>query len=254
MNAKSVLTAALLATGLFAGVAQAAPTIFFGENQSPSQTVAGDPLTARLAFEANLTGVSSEGFESFTTGAVGPLDLSFTGSVGTLGAQITGGGSIFPTPSTAGRFNTTGASAGPAAGKWWYVDPDSTGEFKITFASAISAFGFYGTDIGDFDGQVEIDLFDAADSTVIVESFIVQNTVDGNDGALLFWGFIDPNRSYSAIAFGNTAGGIDGFGFDDMVIGDRRQIGEPGTPVPEPATLALVGLGLLGAAAARRRS
>lgn len=253
MNTRAILTAVVLASALASGAARAAPVIYFGENQNPGQAVVGDPLTARLEFEANLTGVSSEGFESFDVGDTTPLDLTFTGSAGTLSAQITGGGEVFETPSAAGRYNTTGATAGPKAGKWWYVDPDSNEPFKITFATAISAFGFYGTDIGDFNGQVEIDLFDAVNPNLVAASYTVQNTINGADAALLFWGFIDSERSYSAIAFRNTAGEIDGFGFDDMIIGDSNQIIVTGPSVPEPATLALVGLALVGLAAGRRR-
>lgn len=228
-----LLTAAALPQAI------AAPTIFFAENQAAAGTVAGTPVTERQRFLDALTNVSSEGFETFANGDTAPLNLTFTGSSSSLSATLSGDGRIYDTPG-AGRYNTT-----PLGTNLWEVQ----GAFSIDFASTpISAFGFYGTDIGDFDGQVTIQLTDTADN---VTNLTVNNTVNGADGSLLFWGFIDPNASYKSISFGNTAADTDVFGFDDMVIGDLQQIKPPG--VPEPGTLALVGLSLIALSTLRRR-
>lgn len=227
------------------GSSHAALTIFTGENQTPGEVVSGNPLTARNSFLSQLTGVGTETFEGLSVGAEGPLSLSFPGSASTtIGATLTGDGVVFPTPSTAGRFNTTGATASPTAGQWWSVE----GSFSLTFDRAISAFGFYGTDVGDFNGRLLITLTDTDDLTTELE---VEHTINGADGSLLFWGFVDTTKAYKRIDFGNTAEGVDFFGFDDMTVGDSRQINPP--TVPEPTGLALLGAGLVAATLARRR-
>ena len=248
------VTFAVLASSL----SQAAPVIYFGENQSPNSIVSGAPATARAAFTGQLVGgVGTETFDAQTTGAVAPLAISFPGSVGSITATITGNGTVFQSPSAAGRFNTTGASVAAVNGKWW----QGSDTFNIDFSAAISAFGFYGTDIGDFSnaigdnsGQLTVSLTDISDN---ITTLTVNNTVNGSDGALLFWGFVDTTKSYKRVSFGNV-GRIDVdqapdfFGFDDMVIGDLRQVLPPPNDVPEPGTLALLGLAALGAGAARR--
>ena len=231
-----------LALAIAAMAAHAAPTVYFGENQSPGFAVSGAPATARSSFLGNLSGVRTESFESFTLASVAPIVLSFTGSNATsLGATLTGTGQISNNTSN-GRWNTS-----PGGSKWW----DVNGSFNIAFNTAISAFGFYGTDIGDFNGQVTLSLTDEAGNVTLQT---VNNTMSGRDGSLLFWGFTDTSTKYTNISFGNTStSGVDFFGFDDMVVGDLGQITSPTPGLPEPGTLALVGLSLLGLAAVRRK-
>lgn len=57
-------------------LAQAAPTIFFGENQTPGGLVVGAPLTAHDAFLAAITGAGVEDFESFALLGLAGLGFS----------------------------------------------------------------------------------------------------------------------------------------------------------------------------------
>lgn len=223
------------------GAANAAPIVYFGENQSPGASVSGAPLTARNSFFAQLTGNSTENFEGFTVEAQ-PTSLSFTGSAGTISANFApSSGIICATGASCdgfGRFATSGS-------KWF----DVSSAFSATFSTPIAAFGFYGTDIGDINGQLTVELIRNGGPS----SFLtVDNTARANNGSLLFWGVIDKNNPFDAIRFGNTASGSDFFGFDDMTIGDVEQV----TGVPEPATWAMmiVGMGAVGGALRRRRN
>ena len=208
------------------GSANATPVSFFGEDLGGGRI---NSDAAHAGFMSQLSGVGTEDFESFRDGDSDPINLDF-GVSGT--ATLSGSGAIEGNPSH-GRWATSGEH-------YW----ETNSNFNIRFSTAISAFGFYGTDIGDFGGAVILNYTNGTPTTVHIG-----NTVGAADGSFLYFGFYetDRNRAFTSISFRNT-NGDDWFGFDDMTIGTFEQITANATapvPTPEPSTILLSGLGLL---------
>lgn len=220
----------LFASVLLSTQSFAAPVTFFGENQSPGGTVSGDPVTARTAFLAALSGgVGTEDFEGFADGTIAPINLIFPGTTGNITATLTGSGDIENSPNS-GRFATSGSN--------YY---ETNANFQISFSSPIAAFGFFATDIGDFSGQMSLVLTNGGTVPIVIP-----HTVNGNNGSLLYFGFVDTANTYTAINF-STSTGNDFFGFDDMTIGDAQQVVVVPPVVPvNPQNIPVFGpLGLL---------
>jgi hypothetical protein len=242
------LKVALLVTAAaaaFSATGAGAYTIFFGQDLGLGE---GTPLpvasrinstAAQNSFLANLVGVGTETFEGFPTGTSAPLNLTFPGA-GT--ATLGGTGAIATvTPGSTngfGRYAVTGSN-------YW----EGTDDFTITFGAPVAAFGFWGVDIGDFNGQVTLTLQGGG-----VVNLVVPNSTNIAGGSVLYYGLIAEGAGelFTSITFGNTNPGVDFFAFDDMTIGSIEQV----RPTPEPGTLALLGLAaaLAGAAARRRRT
>ncbi len=243
----------LLPLAVFAAAATqlpAAPIQFFGEDLNS----AGDPTTAtptqstaaRDQFFSNLNGVGTENFEGFATGTTVPITVSFPGA-GT--ATLSGDGTIVSGNDSGGRFPISGTQ---------FLETSAGAGFNLAFSSPIAAFGFFGTDIGDFGGQAVLTLTDV---NGVTSTITVPNTSGNNGsttGSALYFGFYDKSDTYTNIQFQDTST-QDVFGFDDFSIGSTSQVVpvSPAPPpitavTPEPATYSLFGAGLLAAVAFKR--
>jgi hypothetical protein len=228
-------------------VASAAPSIFFGEdlNNSESVRLSSTPNSsaAETQFKSNLVGVGTETFESFSNGTGTPLTLNFSGA-GT--ATLAGTGAISSVTS-----GTNGYGRYPISGNnYWEVTAGGTGAasaFTINFSQAIAAFGFYGVDIGDFGGQLVLTLQNGTTHTYTVPNTLGSGGSTG--GSVLYWGIIDTVDTFKSIAFYQSTTD-DTFAFDNMTIGAVEQV----VPTPEPMTMILLGLGMLGLAGLRKRN
>lgn len=221
-----------------------AQTVYYGQNDAGTANAA--ITSANAAFLSALGGVGTESFESYAVGTASPVALGFAGA-GT--ATLTGFGSIV-------NGNHAGAVAHTGNNYYLVITGTTGSEFAINFSNPVAAFGFYGSDIGDAGSNLLLRFGRANGSTYTTQ--VPYNVATGGlaSGNLMFFGFIDTTNPFTSIQFLSTGAG-DYFGFDDMTIGSRAQvINPPPSVAPEPATIALVGLGVVvvGAAARRRRA
>ena len=218
------LAAAVIVLVFGVSSAPAAFNVFFGEDLGPRSTPGPNSLSAQASFLGLLTGVRTEDFEGFANGTSPPIILTF----GSDTATLSGGGTFgeirdYP---DFGRFATSGTN---------YLNTNAT--FSIAFSGPQAAFGFFGTDIGDFSGQLTMTLTNGGTT-----NFTIPHTVGAPDASVLYYGLIGNTAAdtFTSIQFGTTTAS-DSFGFDDMTVGTQENV------IPEPPTLIIWSLlGILG--------
>jgi len=212
---------------------------FFGEDLGLGESTRlpswANSAGAEAAFLSNLVGTGTEDFESYAADTSAPLGITFPGA-GT--ATLSGSGyvqELTGTDTWAGRYPISGDKL------WGQVTSDL---FYVEFSAPVAAFGFYGIDLGDFQGQIEVTLTNGS-----TEVYEIPHTVGAPGGSVCYWGIIDTENLFTKIDFSNTGSSADYFGFDDFTIGSYEQV----VPTPEPSTMLLLGFGLLGLVGLRRK-
>ena len=138
---------------------------------------------------------------------------------------------------------SNGGRGGPTDGYFGTGETPTT--FQLTFGGGISQFGFYGAESSLADGSLErngqlnIDFYDVVNNLL----GSVQVSTAGTFAWDQFHGFASDGALIDRVVFLRNGHMV----LDDVMWGGDSQ------PVPEPATLSLLGLGLVAAGVRRYR-
>lgn len=173
-------------------------------------------------FQRRIGGASSASFEEFgsqTDEKRSDFHLDFAGGVtadltGMHGLHVVEPGKTFN-----GGFPTHGNNVVLIMSRESDSNRKTTAQAKIKFNKPQAAFGFCATDIEK--NTITVELVRPDGST---ESYTPPVTIPQNSGGCCFIGMINKTRPFTEVRFYNKGRGMEGFGFDEMMIAEPQLV------------------------------
>jgi hypothetical protein len=210
---RALLLGPLLLAAAAAAPSRSEPLLFFGEDWDLEDGDFPSAQAAHDAFVSYLGRIAREDFEG-QRGAVLELPL------GGYGAHLEGRANDSVSTAVArtpGRRATSRERFFEHGSETLVIELDRPAE----------AVGFYGIDVGDAGGALIMTVAAADGSwerSYPVPHRIVPRGDGRGDAAVLFFGVVAPGIAITRIELRNAGDAGDGFGYDDLIVGQVRRL------------------------------